>query len=353
MLEKGLTKEFAEQTFTQIRGFGEYGFPESHAASFALLVYTSCWIKQHYPDVFCAALLNSQPLGFYAPAQLLQDAQRHGVIVRAVDVNFSVWDCTLEAGPKNWQRKPGGRLYESNYSLRLGLRMVRGLSQSDAEVIVKEREEHGPFKDISDLVKRTKRGQGVVSLLADAGVLDHLAGHRRAAFWQSLAQESSGITPPLIEPNDVDEAAPDELKPMSRLDEVYVDYNTTGVSLKGHPIQFLRLELAKLRVRTASQLSTSRHGQFVRVAGLVLLRQRPGTAKGITFVTLEDETGTINLVFHTEVWQRYYVICRSSNAWIVHGVLENRNNVIHVIVARVEDMSPMLGELLTRSRDFQ
>ncbi len=352
MLAKGLTREFAEYTFTQIRGFGEYGFPESHAASFALLVYASCWIKHHYPEVFCAALLNSQPLGFYAPAQLIQDAQRHGVAVRPIDVNFSAWDCTLEEAPKNWSSASSHR-GRTEFALRLGMRMVRGLPQAAAEAIVQERMDHGAFQDIGDLVKRTQQGQGVIACLADAGALDRLVGHRRAAYWQALAQESSGQTPPLLESVDTDDAVPEQLQAMTRWEQVYVDYNSTGVSLKGHPIQFVRQELAKKRIRTADQLKTSRDGQFVRIAGLVLLRQRPSTAKGITFVTLEDETGTVNLVFHSETWKRNYMVCKTSNAWIVHGVLENRNNIIHVIVGRVEDMTAMLGKLLAKSRDFR
>ncbi len=353
MLAKGLSQEFAEHVFTQIRGFGEYGFPESHAASFALLVYVSCWLKHHYPEVFCAALLNSQPLGFYAPAQLIQDARQHGVVVQPIDINHSEWECSLHSIRHGYQRKPGGRPADEHFALRLGLRMVRGLRQQEAEVIVEQRKRQGAFADLSDLVRRTSASQATISCLADAGALNAIAGHRRAALWQALAQESSGVTPPLLQASDVDDDVPNELQAMQKIEEVYADYNTTGVSLRGHPIQFCRPELAKRRVRLASDLPNLRHGQFVRVAGLVLLRQRPSTAKGITFVTLEDETGSINLIFHVQVWSNFSTICRTSNAWIVHGVLENRENVIHVVVGRVEDLSPQIAGLLTRSRDFQ
>ena len=355
MLAKGLTRHFADNVFTQIRGFGEYGFPESHAASFALLVYVSCWIKHHYPDVFCAALLNSQPMGFYAPSQLVQDARQHGVTVYPIDVNCSEWDCTLEPLPRNWSRKPGGRPANRDFALRLGLRMVRGLTEVDAQRVVDQRARDGKFADLSDLVKRTEVGQGVIAKLADAGCLDGLFGHRRAAFWQALAQEASGITPPLLDDKTInaDDAIPEQLGQMEKLEEVYTDYNTTGVSLRGHPIQFCRAELSKKRVRTAEMLPSLRNGQFVRVAGLVLLRQRPGTAKGITFVTLEDETGPMNLVIHPGVWDKFYITARSSNAWLIHGKLQNRNDVVHVVVGKIEDLTKEVTGLLLKSRDFQ
>ena len=352
MAAKGLSKEFAEHIFTQLRGFGEYGFPESHAASFALLVYVSCWIKHHYPDVFCCALLNSQPLGFYAPAQLVQDAEQHGVLIHPIDLNHSCWDCTLEPLGRAAVRKSGGRLERPNLALRLGLRMVRSLREKDAASIVAERERGGAYSGIEDLVSRTGCIQATVTALADAGALDSLVGHRRAAFWQSLAQERRGSQTPLLA-QEKDEPVPEELEPMRRIEEVYADYRTTGVSLKGHPIEFCRMELAKLRVKRAADLPQLRHGQYVRVAGLVLLRQRPGTAKGITFVTLEDETGSINLVIHAETWKHFSVIARTSNAWLVHGALENREGIIHVVVGRLEDITPMIGNLLMKSRDFQ
>jgi error-prone DNA polymerase len=393
MLKRGLSQQFAENVFMQLRGFGEYGFPESHAASFALLVYVSCWLKHHYPDVFCAAMLNSQPLGFYAPSQLVQDAIKNGVEVRAADINHSDWDCTLELrehlvplskssgswtshtlaplSPSSGRRAGGeGEVFPSDtasqktvergsenskYSLRLGLRMIDGLGQSTAQSIVEERQRNGAFRDSNDLVRRTRIGQGTVTLLANSGVLESITGDRRAALWQSLAIDRSGKASPLFDfaGTDDDEAIPDELAPMQPLEQVYADYASTGLSLRGHPIAFCREELSKLRVSTAASLNSMPHGKLIRVAGLVLLRQRPSTAKGITFVTLEDETGSMNLVIRPPTWERFYRICKQSNAWLVHGVLENKQNVIHVVVGRVEDLSQNVVGLKIDPRDFR
>lgn len=344
MLSRGLDQDFAERVFHQIRGFGEYGFPESHAASFALLVYVSCWLKHHYPAAFCAALLNSQPMGFYAPAQLVRDAREHGVAVAPVDINTSDWDCTLEPTAA-----------ESNtMQLRLGLRMIRGFSQEVAERVVDQRKRLGPFSDLADLRRRTQIGQALVSRLADSGALDSLAGDRRAAYWQALAQEKNPTERTLLEATgaDDDDAVPSALKRMSEIEEVYADYSTTGLSLRAHPISFVRDRLDQLRVTPASDLSALRDGKFLRVAGIVLIRQRPSTAKGITFVTLEDETGSLNLVLKPEIWQRHYKVARSSNAWLAHGVLENREGIIHILVGRIEDLSRHVEKLNLRSRDF-
>ena len=342
MADKGLTEEFAERVFTQIRGFGEYGFPESHAASFALLVYVSCWLKHHYPAAFCAAILNSQPMGFYAPAQLVRDAREHGVEVAGVDVNHSDWECTLEP-TKQAQDK----------SLRLGMLMIRGLARDVGEKIMLTRAQ-APFRDLADFTRRTRLGKAQVTRLADAGALSSLAGDRRAAYWQALAQDKTSKELGLLEAMgaDVDDDLPEALRPMAEVEEVYADYSTTGLSLRGHPIGFVREQLKRLRVTTAKDLKKTRDGKFVCVAGLVLLRQRPGTAKGITFVTLEDETGAMNLVLKPEVWQKHYKVARRSNAWMAHGVLENREGIIHLVVGRLEDLSETVGELEQRSRDF-
>jgi error-prone DNA polymerase len=343
MQKNDLDEVFAERVFNQLRGFGEYGFPESHAASFALLVYASCWIKHHYPEVFCCAMLNSQPLGFYAPAQLIQDACRHGVKVMQVDVNHSRWDCTLHTES------------EQRCAMRLGLRVIRGLHRDDADRIELARMAGSAFVDQTDLVKRATLSQSTLSLLADAGALESLSGDRRAAYWQSLAQEKSQIDMPLFDLSGVDhdETVPESLRRMSPIEEVYTDYETTGISLKGHPIHFFREKLNALRVTTAVGLGGERNGRFVRVAGLILLRQRPGTAKGITFVTMEDETGSINLVIKPETWKQYYLLCKQSSAWLVHGMLENREGVIHVLVARIEDLQEEIGKVDIRSRDFR
>ena len=345
MLKRGLSEKFAEQVFTQIRGFGEYGFPESHAASFALLVYVSCWLKHHYPEAFCASVINSQPMGFYAPAQLVRDAQEHGVKVLPVDVNFSDWECTLES-----THTPAGE----RLPIRLGLLMIRGLPEVAAMKVLEARKQ-GPFRDLADFTRRTRLGQATVTQLADADALQSLTGDRRAAYWQSLAQEKSSKELSLFETSgaDVDDPIPKTLRPMDEIEEVYADYASTGLSLRAHPLSFVRAQLDRLRVATASRLKETPDGKFVRVAGVVLLRQRPSTAKGITFVTLEDETGSMNLVLKPEIWQKFYKVARTSNAWLAHGVLENREGVIHVVVGRIEDLSEHVGQLILRSRDFR
>ncbi len=348
MLKKGLSEDFAQTVFHQIRGFGEYGFPESHAASFALLVYASCWIKFHYPQAFCCALLNSQPLGFYSPAQLIADAQRHAVGIAPVDVNTSTWESTLEPSQNSSASPPPLRI-------RLGLQLIRGLHQADAQILVDERIRNGKFIDQSELVRRCRFSQTTLTILADSGALASLSGNRRAAYWQALGQDKTHTPLPLLEAAgaDTDDPIPDSLAPMNPMEEVATDYATLGLSLQGHPMQFYRKQLHKLRVRTANELPSLNHGQFVRVAGLIVLRQRPSTAKGITFVTMEDETGSINLVIHPRTWEAHYLICKQSNAWLVHGTLENRKGVVHVVVGRLEDLSDSLGPIDWRSRDFR
>ncbi|MCG8651562.1 MAG: error-prone DNA polymerase, partial [Pirellulales bacterium] len=341
MKANGLTGEFAAQVFNQIRGFGEYGFPESHAASFALLVYVSCYLKCHYPAAFCAAILNSQPMGFYAPAQLVADAKQHGVPVRGVDINQSHWDSTLESD--RCQNSP---------ALRLGLRTIRGLCQEVGQHVVQRREAAGPFKNMEDLVRRANLGKSALSKLADADALGSLAGDRRTAIWQSLWQENSPGRQPLLEGIEDQQAVAEQLVPMLPLEEVYADYNTIGLSLRSHPIAFARPELDSQRCLPASRLPQLRNGRHVRVAGLVLMRQRPSTAKGIIFVTLEDETGSINLVVFAAVWKRFFRIARTSNAWLVDGKLENHQGVIHVIVGRITDLASEVQGLSLRSRDF-
>ncbi len=310
MKANGLDETFAERVFTQIRGFGEYGFPESHAASFALLVYVSAYIKHYYPAAFCASILNSLPMGFYGPSQLIQDAQRHGVEVRAVDVNRSDWESTLEPVSKSVAPSKSfahGSDSSNATALRLGLHRVRGLPESVGQTIVDARIYGGPYRDQSDLVRRTQLGQAMIAKLADSGALDTLSGNRRAALWQSMAQEKkSSADFRLFEFGgvDQDEDIPEALKKMSPIEEVYADYQTLGISLRGHPMDFCRKQLEAMRVLKAEDLSTIATGRFVRVAGLVVLRQRPSTAKGITFVTLEDETGSINLVIRPEHVER-------------------------------------------------
>lgn len=361
MLSNGLTAEFADRVFSQIRGFGEYGFPESHAASFALLVYVSCWLKRYYPAAFCASIINSQPMGFYAPSQLVQDAKDHGVTVLPVDVNFSDWDCTLQSPPNHEENQrstepkiPFQPSLIHTRQLRLGLRMIRGMPEAAATAIMQARNSGGMFRDMADLAKRAGLGQGIMQRLADSGALASVAGDRRAAFWQALGQERSQADHSLFEAAgiDEDEAAPLTLAQMQEIEEVYADYETVGLSLRAHPVSFVRPQLDRMRVTSSQALKSSKDGSFVRVAGVVMLRQRPGTAKGITFVTLEDEFGSMNLVVKPEIWQRHYKIARTSNAWLVHGVLESREGIIHIVVGRIDDLSQHVSDLVIRSRDF-
>jgi error-prone DNA polymerase len=366
MTSRGLTREFAEQVFTQIRGFGEYGFPESHAASFALLVYASSWLKHYYPAVFAAALINSQPMGFYAPAQLIRDARQHGVEVRPVDVNYSHWDCTLEpivAGQQNEARPEAPKKaairhlpvinnIQHTAAVRLGFRLVNGLRRSDAETLVAARAS-GLFHSMTEVGQRARLTRSVLQLLAEADAFGSLGVDRRKAMWDALGQSRNDCDRPLLAElaDDLDEAI--DLPQLALSEQVLADYRAFGMSLKAHPISFHREALAAMRVLSAAELEFAINGNYVRVGGLVLLRQRPSTARGITFVTLEDETGVVNLIVRQEIWERFYEIARCSPAWIAHGKLERKELVIHVNVTRLEDLSSRLGDLQTKSRDFR
>ncbi len=384
MLARGFTPEWAEAVFHQIRGFGEYGFPESHAASFALLVYVSCWLKHHYMPAFTAALLNSQPLGFYAPAQLVRNAREHGVQVLPVDVNYSQWDCTLEgSGDAETRRRtdagtegPGGCVISASprlrvsaspcpsLFLRLGFRMLWGLPRAHAERIVQGRGERA-YRSIDDFAHRTGLSRAAITRLAKAGVFGSLGTDRRHALWDALAQDQTPL--PLFDAAEsTTETMPlptaglngNYLPAMTPAEEVLADYRTTGLSLLAHPLQFLRGELEKLRVIPASGLRTWPNGKWVRVAGLVLVRQRPSTAKGITFVTLEDETATANLIIRPDVWKRYRSAALGATILIAAGPLQRGHHVpmvgenIHVLVAKLEDFSVHLDGMQSQSRDF-
>ena len=338
MQSRGLPAEFAQRVFEQIRGFGEYGFPESHAASFALLVYVSAWLKRHYPAAFTAALLNSQPMGFYAPAQLVRDAREHGVEVRPVDVNHSAWDATLEPRPAV---RP-----EQRWALRLGLRTIRGLPAAEGAAIERARSE-GPFNSLDELARRSGLGRAALKRLAAADALRSLALERRTGLWQALAHEK-----PLPLWSEEDEP-PLELPPLSPVEEVVADYQTAGLSLRNHPLSFLRGQLDERRVVPAAALVRLRDGRRVRVAGLVLLRQRPSSASGVTFVTLEDETGQANLVVYPGTWQRFHAVASRASVLLASGRLERQESIVHVLVERLEDAGHLLAELRTRSRDFR
>jgi error-prone DNA polymerase len=342
MREKGLSDEFAGQVFRQIRGFGEYGFPESHAASFALLVYVSCWLKWYFPAAFCASLINSQPMGFYPPAQLVADAQRHDVEVLPVDVNESDWDCTLERGSNG-----------VDWALRLGLRMVSGIHGDSAEAILIARTNGGDFSSVVDFTRRTGLGRATIATLTQADAFGSVNQDRREALWQALGQEKQPVHQPLFAGVDDKDDETSYLPSLTPQQQVTEDYRAIGLSLRAHPISFHREFLGEFGVRTNASLEDGFNDESVIVAGLVILRQRPSTAKGITFVTLEDETGSANVVVMPHIWKRYFKVARRSAAWVVHGRLEKKNNVIHVVSTRLEDMAARIGSLKLKSRDFR
>ncbi len=335
MAERGYSREFAEDIFKQIHGFSEYGFPESHAASFALLVYASCWLKCHHPTEFLAAMLNSAPLGFYSASQLVQDAQRHGVVVRQVDVSFSDYDCTLEELP----RKP---------VVRLGLRQISKISAASAQRIVEARLE-APFDSAEDLARRAVLEQHEMRLLAGADALASLSGHRRQQVWDASALRRP---PKLLHEAPVEEAFL-ELEAAAEGEEVMHDYFTTGLTLRSHPLALLRPQLAALRLRTAAELDELPNGRLVRYCGIVTLRQQPDSANGTVFISLEDETGVVQVI----VWKRLREQQRSevlrARLMAVYGTWQREGDVKNLIAGRLADMSELLNDLPTTSRDFR
>ncbi|MES2948627.1 MAG: error-prone DNA polymerase [Pseudomonadota bacterium] len=409
MLKNSYSLEFAEAIFRQMEGFGEYGFPESHAASFALLVYISCWLKWHEPACFLAALLNSQPLGFYGPSQLVQDAQRHGVEVRAVDVSHSDWDCTLETtgsdhrlaqqgvcsdpvcsesmGPEQWGSDPdsgqecnrstepsnggqipiqdrgidGGNGAERNRALtpiasvnpaiRLGLRLISGLRKEVGDRIAAERIQK-PFISTQDLALRCALNEVDLKALASADALLSLSGHRRQQVWDASALKPA---PALLKGIPIDE---DELllPAAEEGEEVVFDYAALGLTLRSHPLLLLRPDFTNKKLLTAAQMASMPHGRLVRACGLVTMRQRPQTAKGVIFITLEDETGSVNIIVWKAVRERFRHEVYQSRLLAVYGVWqrdeETGGQVRHVIAKRLVDMTPLLGALETTSRDF-
>ena len=342
MLARGYTQAFADDIFKQIEGFGEYGFPESHAASFALLVYVSCWLKQHEPACFLAAMLNSQPLGFYSASQLVQDAQRHGVRVRAVDVSQSDWDCTLEDVEPGTDGQP---------AVRLGLRMVSGLAQAAAQRIVAARLQC-QFSSTEDLALRAELEQGDLKALASADALLSLSGHRRQQVWDAAALTSA---PALLKSVAVNEPVLN-LPPAALGEEVFFDYAALGLSLRSHPVALLRPQLARMRLRTAAQLRDLPDGRLVRAGGIVVMRQQPQTAKGVTFVTLEDETGSVNVIVWKSLKDRQRNVLLRARLLAVSGVwqrdVESGGEVRHLIAQSLQDLTPLLGGLRTASREF-
>ncbi len=353
MIANKYTEDFAKRCFSQIQGFSTYGFPESHAASFAILVYVSAWIKWRYPDVFACALLNSQPMGFYAPAQLVRDAIDHGVEVRPVDVNESQWDCTLE--PLDGDR----------HALRLGFRQVKGLREEGMNQLVEKRAMG--YRSPDDLRRRAGLHIAEVEHLARADAFRSMGLDRRQALWavKGLAKEADlPLFAGLGETQVAHPLRPVPLPVMGLGEHVVEDYATTTLSLKRHPVALLRDGLKRDGFMPAAALKEMRDGQRVKVAGIVLVRQRPGTAK-VVFITLEDETGIANLVVWPQLFERFRQDIMGARLLGCSGRLQREKEVIHVVVNRLEDLTPRLrllrhpeaildrgAPLATRSRDF-
>ncbi|WP_315386221.1 error-prone DNA polymerase [uncultured Stenotrophomonas sp.] len=338
MATRGYSREYGERLFEQIKGFGSYGFPESHAASFALITYVSCWLKCHHPTAFAASLVNSQPLGFYTPDQILQDARRHGVPVLPVDVRHSDWDCTLIPATQA-EALPG---------IRLGLRMVDGFSEDVALALMQARARY-PFDSVADLSQRARLDRRHQGLLADAGALKGLSGHRHRARW-----DVSGVEKPLPLFDTVRATAEAEvpLPAPSAFEDMQADYNSTGTTLGQHMVSFIRADLQARRCQRSDQLATLPHGRSVRFAGLVRMRQRPQTASGVTFLTLEDECGMVNAVVWRKTADRQHRVLVEARLMQIDGRLERVDGVQHLIVQRMHNLDELIDGVRTHSRDF-
>ena len=335
MTDRGYERAFAEAIFEQIKGFSEYGFPESHAASFALLVYASCWIKRHEPAAFLTALLNSQPMGFYTPSQLVQDARRHGVEVRAVDVMHSAVETTLEDRP-------------GTPAVRLGLHRVQGLRTASAQRIVAERHK-APFDSAEELARRARLEQSEMKLLAAGGALASLSGHRRQQVWDAAALHAP---PALLQDAPVDEDFW-ELPAAPEGEDVLWDYASLGLTLRSHPMALLRARLHRYKLKTSEELRRTPHGRTVRTAGIVTLRQRPQTANGTVFVSLEDEHGSTQVIVWRQVRDAQRQVLLGSRLLAVKGRWQREGEVCNLIADQLADLSPLLGRLATESREFR
>ncbi len=352
MVVKGYDREFSERIFKQIEGFGEYGFPESHAAGFALLAYASSWLKCHHPDAFLVGLLNSQPMGFYAPAQLVRDARAHGVAVREVDVNTSVWETSLEGLPLAVDGK--GQGFDAPLRpVRLGLHMVSGLSQEAAERICTARV-HAPFDNVEDLARRARLDMRDLKALAHANALRGLVGHRHQAAWAVAGIDTRAT--PLLRATRVHEA-PVALAAPAEFDDMRADYQSVGLTLGRHPLALLREQLRAFKIETAATLRGYPSGRLARASGIVTHRQRPPTARGTMFITLEDETGAINVIAWPQVVETQRQPLLSSRLMTVYGQWQREGDdrfaVMHLVATRVVDHTHLLAGLDSRSRDFK
>ncbi|HLN86674.1 MAG TPA: OB-fold nucleic acid binding domain-containing protein, partial [Candidatus Limnocylindrales bacterium] len=337
MQAKGIAVEFAERVFEQIRGFGEYGFPESHAASFALIAYATAWLKCHYHAEYTCALLNAQPMGFYTPATIVEDAKRHHVVVRCIDIQASDWDCTLE----HCADSAGG------FAVRMGLRYVKGLGEGEWESIGSARQAK-PFASLEDFVQRTGLDEGSLSALAEAGAFESFAVGRRNALWDmrrliQMRNQSLAMS--------VREANP-RFTPLTDFEEVGWDYRRTAHSARRHPLEPMRGDLIRQGLPDARTVASMKNGEQIRYAGLVICRQRPGTAGGVVFMTLEDETGFVNVVVWESVFQRYSVLAKTLSFLGVTGKLQVEDGVVHLVAERLWEPRVELKPAQVQSRDF-
>ncbi|MGD9688310.1 MAG: error-prone DNA polymerase [Phycisphaerales bacterium] len=366
MLARGYPAEFAARCFEQIKGFSEYGFPESHAASFAILVYVSCWLKTHEPAAFAAALINSQPMGFYQPAQIIRDAREHGVDVLPIDVNHSQWDCTLQrggiakgrAGEVEHERAAGGctRTPSASPAIRLGMRLVKGLAQDDAERVSEAVRRHGAFGEMHALWRASGASARALRCLARADAFASMSLDRQAALWAVRTLRDDRL--PLFElarDAALETSGREALPAIAAPQRTLHDYAFTGFSLREHPVSFLRERLSRQRVLPASDLrepARTPDGSRARVAGVVLVRQRPGTASGVVFITLEDETGIANLVVWSDTYERFRRVIRLSTALLVEGRVQREGEVVHIHARRFRSLDAHLPALESVSRDF-
>jgi error-prone DNA polymerase len=339
MVARGYDREFADRTFSQIEGFGSYGFPESHAASFALIAYASCWMKCHHPAIFCAALLNSQPMGFYAPAQIVRDAAAHGIKIRPVCVNNSRWDSTIEAN-----------------AVRLGLRMVKGFANEAAARLIAARGEQ-KFATVEEIRRRADLRPADLTCLAEADAYRDLDLDRRSALWVIRGLRDA-VLPLFAAADRAGSPQPEFFEPAVSLPrmaagrEVVEDYSATGLSLRRHPLAFLRADLQAQGLIPCANLLATRDGRSVAIAGLVLIRQRPGSAKGVMFITLEDETGIANLVIWPSLFERQRRLILGASMIGAHGKLQREGEVIHVVADRLTDYAALLGSVGQRDQPF-
>lgn len=340
MLANNYTLNDAERICDQLEGFGSYGFPESHSASFALIAYASCWIKCWHPDAFCCALLNSQPMGFYAPAQIVRDAREHNVEVRPVCINASRWDCTLEPTQN-----------EGRFAVRLGFRMVKGLNNAHLAAVVAARMNR-PFVSIDDLWRRSKVPTATLLKLADADAfLPTLQLPRRDAKWaiKALRDEPlplfASLADKLDEPVPEFEEAAVQLRAMTKGGNVVQDYNHIGLTLRDHPVSFLRSDLASRSILSCRQANESKDGKYVQAAGMVLVRQRPGSASGVVFITVEDETGVLNVIVWPKVFEQFRRAVLGSTLMLITGYLQREGEVVHLIARSFVDLSHELSSI--------